>query len=176
MRERTELFDGTDTRFLHVAPEPALGSRLRRAVGAGYLSADLYDPSAMIRVDITAMDFPENSFDAIYCSHVLEHVTEDRRAMQEFRRVLSPTGWAILNVPITAEETIEDPSVTDPKERLRLWGQEDHVRRYGPDYIDRLGEAGFIVDMITVEDLVTPEEAERMGLTAGSGEIYFCRV
>src|SRR5262249_12426105 len=84
--------------------------------------------------------------------HVLEHVPDDRRAMREFYRVLKPGGWAILLVPITVERTFEDPAVVDPAERLRLFGQEDHVRRYGPDYGDRLSEAGFAVSGVNVSE------------------------
>ena len=78
-------------------------------------------------------------------------------------------------VPITAERTIEDPSIEDPKERLRLFGQEDHVRRYGPDYESRLKEEGFTVETIHKEDFLSPEELEMMGLTIAGGEIYVCK-
>ncbi len=94
--------------------------------------------------------------------------------MREFYRVLKNDGWALLTVPITAEVTFEDPSITDPGERLRLFGQDDHVRRYGKDFIDRLREAGFHVTVITVDDLVQEEDKIRMGLARETGEIYFC--
>jgi len=128
----------------------------------------------MVRMDITDIPFPEQSFDAIYCSHVLEHVQDDRKAMRELFRILKKDGWAILVVPITMEETFEDPSMVDAQQRLDAFGQEDHVRKYGRDYVDRLREAGFEVDVITVSDLLQEEEATRMGLTAASGEIYYC--
>jgi len=128
----------------------------------------------MVKMDITAIQFPSESFGIIYCSHVLEHVPDDKQAMREFCRVLKPDGWAILLVPITADKTFEDASVTDPAERLRLFGQEDHVRRYGPDYMDRLRESGFKVEKTSVADLVSPEDAVRMGLTAASGDIFHC--
>src|SRR5205823_10364596 len=128
----------------------------------------------MVAMDITAIQFPDESFDVIYCSHVLEHVPDDRRAMREFHRVLKTGGWAILLVPITAERTVEDPSVLDPAERLRLFGQEDHVRRYGPDYTDRLREAGFEVAEVAVTDLVNAADARRMGLLQATGVIHHC--
>jgi SAM-dependent methyltransferase len=96
------------------------------------------NPRAMVRMDITDIQYPKDTFDVIYCSHVLEHVVDDRKAMREFHRVLRPDGWALLLVPITVEKTFEDPSVTDPEERLSVFGQEDHVRCYGPDYVERL--------------------------------------
>jgi SAM-dependent methyltransferase len=174
LQRRTDLFDGRSRKMLHVAPELALEPRLRRAVGRGYLTADLSRGRAMQVMDIENIRMPDASFDVIFCSHVLEHVNDDRRAMREFRRVLRPDGWAILLVPITAERTVEDATVTDPAERLRRFGQHDHVRRYGPDYVDRLREAGFTVAVTRAADLATPEEVERMALTPAAGEIYHC--
>ncbi len=161
-------------KMLHVAPEPCLESNFTKLLGSKYLTADLLNPNAMVKMDICDIQYPDGSFDAIYCSHVLEHVPDDRQAMRELHRVLSTNGWAILNVPITGEETFEDPSIVDPQERLKAFGQEDHVRRYGPDYVERLRDSGFDVEMITVDDLAESDEAERMGLTRASGEIYFC--
>ena len=105
---------------------------------------------------------------------MLEHVQEDKQALREFHRVLKREGWAILLVPITAEKTSEDSSVVDPSERRRVFGQEDHVRRYGPDYLERLREAGFAVRVVQVADLCGKNDAVRMGLTPASGAIYYC--
>jgi SAM-dependent methyltransferase len=171
---RSDLLNGPPVKMLHVAPEPLLEHSLRTRVGAGYLTADLMDRRAMVKMDITDIHFPDESFDVIYCSHVLEHVPDDRRAMREFRRTLNRNGWAVLLVPITAPATIEDPSVTDPKERLARFGQEDHVRRYGPDYVDRLREAGFEVEVTLPSDFLTADEIVRMGITPAAGEIYRC--
>jgi SAM-dependent methyltransferase len=128
----------------------------------------------MERMDVTDIHHPDESFDVIYCSHVLEHVPDDRLAMSELRRVLKRAGWAVLLVPITAEQTIEDPTVTDPAERERLFGQHDHVRRYGPDYVDRLREAGFDVVVTGVSDLLRGEDLSRLGLTRCDAAIYHC--
>lgn len=162
-------------RLLHFAPETALGERLRRHLADGYLSADLDDPNAMLEVDISDMPFPEASFDAIYCSHVLEHVEQDRRGMEEMVRVLRPNGWALIMVPITAERTFEDPTITRPEDRLALFGQADHVRRYGPDVVDRLRSAGFEVQIMEPRELASPADIERMGITPHAGELFICR-
>jgi len=175
LQHRTDLFDGRTRSMLHVAPEAVLEARFRERVGEGYLTADLFDPRAMVRMDITDIERPDDSFDVIYCSHVLEHVSDDRKAMREMRRVLKPDGWAILLVPITDETTFEDPSITDPQERLRVFGQEDHVRRYGRDYPDRLREAGFEVEEIEARDFLDADQIERMAITPAAGEIYLCR-
>ena len=175
-QKETNLFDGQSKKFLHVAPEPEFEKIFSKAAGSGYLTVDLNPEGVMERMDITDIHYPEDSFDIIYCSHVLEHVPDDCKAIREFFRVLRPSGWAVLNVPVTADVTYEDPSITDPDERLRLFGHPDHVREYGPDYIDRLEDAGFIVTVSSPESVLSPAEIERQGLTNGAaGEIYYCK-
>jgi SAM-dependent methyltransferase len=159
--------------MLHVAPELCLESRFRVRLGSNYVTADL-SPKATLQMDITSIPFSDASFDFVYCSHVLEHVHDDRKAMREFCRVLKSNGSAILLVPISLEKTFEDASVVDPEDRRRLFGQSDHVRRYGRDYVDRLRETGFNVSIVQVKELCPDSEAIRMGLTAASGEIYSC--
>ena len=169
----TDLFDGRPKRMLHIAPEPFFEKPLRKRLGAGYLTADLYNPRAMVKMDITDIQYPNQTFDVVYCSHVLEHVPDDRRAIREFHRVLKEQGWALLLVPITTDRTFEDPSVTDPAKRLELFGQQDHVRRYGPDFVGRLEEAGFDVNVVNPKDFLREEEIARIGV-AEAGEIFFC--
>jgi hypothetical protein len=174
LRKHTFLFDGRPKKLLHIAPEFCLEPLLRKAAGRGYLSADLDESRAMVCMDITGIDFPDASFDVIFCNHVLEHVDDDRKAMRELYRVLKKNGWAILMVPVTAEKTIEDPSVVTPEERLRVFGQEDHVRRYGPDFAQRLTDAGFEVMTAGAEYLASPDEILRMGLAGCSDIIFRC--
>jgi hypothetical protein len=172
-KERTNLFDGKPKRMLHVAPE-CLAEKFRKARYIDYLSADL-DPvttGAMVKMDITDIHYPDNSFDVIYCSHVLEHVPEDRKAMRELARVLKPTGWAVLAVPIMRQETFEDPKITSPADRLRVYGQEDHVRAYGQDFADRLRESGFDVTVDPFARGLSEEMVQRYGLSRE--DIYFC--
>jgi SAM-dependent methyltransferase len=172
--QHPELMHGAGTRLLHVAPEPCVSARLHSMAGPGYLSADLFDPGVMERMDICDIQHPARSFDAVYCNHVLEHVEDDRKALREFHRILRADGWAILMVPTYAGPTLEDPSIVTGQARLAAFGQEDHVRRYGDDFVDRLTAAGFEVATVSARDLATPVEAEHMGLTAAAGEIYFC--
>ena len=170
----TDLFDRRPKRTLHVAPEQMFENLLKHYLGSYYLTADLHNPNAMVRMDITEIDYADETFDVIYCSHVLEHVPDDRRAIREFHRVLKPNGWIVLLVPITADKTFEDPSITKPCDRLKLFGKEDHVRRYGPDFIERLREQGFKVKVTTPTDFLIEEEIELMGITDAAGEIYHC--
>jgi hypothetical protein len=99
---------------------------------------------------------------------------DDRQAIHEFYRILKPDGWAVILVPITADKTFEDSSIIDPCERLKLFGQEDHVRRYGPDFMDRLSEVGFKVKVTTPLDFLAEEEIVYMGITDAAGEIFHC--
>lgn len=174
IRARTTLFGPAPKTMLHVAAESCLAERFRAHLGDGYLSADLRDDRAMVRMDITDIAYPDASFDVVYCSHVLEHVTDDRRAMRELHRVLRPGGWAILLVPVIGDRTFEDPRITDPQDRLAAYGQEDHVRRYGPDVVDRFRAAGFTVQVTRVADLVEADAAVTLGLTPATGEIFCC--
>lgn len=173
LQSRTNLCEPSPKRMLHIAPELCLEHRFTQLAHIDYLSGDLHHPRAMVTMDITGIQYPENTFDMIYCSHVLEHVPEDRKAMREFYRVLRPGGWAILMVPMADEPTIEDPSITDPKERERLFGRHDHVRLYGPDFADRLREAGFAVSVVPPAEFVDPNRFDALGLRAHFN-IHFC--
>ena len=150
-------------RLLHVAPsDPMYAERLGRMPNVDYVSADLDDPAASEHWDITAIPHPDASFDAILCSHVLEHVRDDRRAMAELHRVLRPGGWAVIQSPVdwTRDATWEE-EVTDAE---AVFGQADHVRFYGRDYDDRLREAGFGVSVEPYVDRFSPAERARFGL------------
>ncbi|HEX4412598.1 MAG TPA: methyltransferase domain-containing protein [Lacipirellulaceae bacterium] len=174
LTQKTDLLDGSRKKLLHVAPELAMQKLFQSAKNIDYLSADLADVSAMVKMDITDIAYPDNTFDVVYCSHVLEHVPDDRRAMREFLRVLKRGRWALLHVPITADATFEDSSITDPKERERVFGQFDHVRCYGPDYGDRLAEAGFIVEKNQYVEEIGPADTKRCGLDPNEA-VYLCR-
>jgi hypothetical protein len=150
-------------RLLHLAPsDPMYAERLRALPNLDYVSADLEDPAAMEHWDITAIPHPDASFDAILCSHVLEHVRDDRRAMAELHRILRPGGWALIQSPVdSARETTYEEPVDDP---AAVFGQADHVRFYGRDYPDRLRAAGFEVAVERYVERLSPAERERYGL------------
>ncbi len=171
---KTDLFDGAPKKMLHFAPEPAFKDKWPQIPNLDYLSADLAEGRADVVVDITEIPYEDDTFDVIYCSHVLEHVLDDQKAMRELSRVMRPTGWAVLQVPITAERTFEDPTITDPQERERVFGQHDHVRRYGLDYVNRLEENGFRVTTYSAIDILGSEEqAERYAVTGRI--VFFCQ-
>ena len=161
---------------LHFAPEWGVERMFRANPRVGrYVTADLYAPGVDVRCDITALDFPDQSFDVVICSHVLEHVREDRRAISELHRVLRPGGIAFIQVPYVRDQhTDEDPRVIDPKEREIRFGQFDHLRMYGSDLIERLREPGFQVDELRPVFGLTDEEVERWGLW--DDRIFRCQV
>ncbi len=164
MARHTNLLDGSDKKVLHVGPDGNLSARLRSIENLDYLSAGLAAPHAMVEMDITDIDYPEHYFSVIHCSHVLEHVVDDRKALAELYRVLCEGGFAILNVPIMAEKTYEDPSITTIEERRKHFGDGSHVRICGFDYAERIRSAGFSVRAVQASEVATEAECTRMGL------------
>ncbi len=158
--------------MLHVAPEECLANEFRKSNVVRYITADL-TPRAMLQMDLTGACFPDETFDVIFASHVLEHIADDGRAMRELFRVLKTGGWAILQVPIDAQVTCEDSSIIDCRERERVFGQSDHVRVYGNDYYDRLSNAGFVVRREKLPSQQNPRLANRLGLLE-TDEITLC--
>jgi len=162
-------------RMLHISPDPSLEWRLAQEPHIGQLTADLDPAGVMVKMDISDIQFPDSSFEIVYCSHVLEHVPDDRRAMAELFRVLTPGGWAMLQVPLWDELTDEDPAVTAESERTARFGQRDHVRRYGRvDYPLRLAGAGFQVTVDPFPRRVGAACVERFGLTLQE-EVHLAR-
>jgi SAM-dependent methyltransferase len=175
--ERETAFFSAPLRVLHFAPEICFASRFRKLANLDYVAADLSSPLADHQVDLHELPFRDSDFDVIICNHVLEHVADDRRCMRELRRVLCPKGFALLNVPLDPSRaiTFEDPSVVDPRERQRLYGQGDHVRLYGADYVDRLREAGFRVDVKDYVRRFSAEEIQKYRLDAADKLFYAVR-
>ena len=174
LRDRTEI-RSRDISLLHISPEEALERRLRSLPRLQYVSADLSPSSiAMVRADITNLPFAEGTFDAVICNHVLEHVPDDRRAMGELYRVLKPGGRAYMMHPVSTsnEHTDEDPTVTDKAERRRRFGQDDHVRRYGRDFIQRNQEVGFEVRVEEYSQTLSDDAVAKYVL--GDDRIYVC--
>jgi SAM-dependent methyltransferase len=175
LAERTPLFRDP-LRVLHVAPERDLQHLLRAQPRLRYVSGDRESALAMVRFDLERLPVRDGSFDVVLCTHVLEHVDDARAALRELLRVLGPGGWALLQSPVDASRarTLEDPSVTSPAERLRLFGQEDHVRIFGRDYADWLRAAGFVVEVVPFGREAGPGRAARHGLDPEE-DVYLCR-
>lgn len=152
-------------RLLHVSPHYSLGRRLATAPGLRYVGVDLEArPHVGVCGDLRSLPFPEASFDAVICIHVLEHVEEDGEAIAELYRVTRPDGWVFVNVPMSDDRvTLEDADVTTPSRRREMFGEETHVRLYGRDLVHRLEAPGFHVEPV-VDRPYDDDEIERFGL------------
>ena len=177
LQRRPQLLEGARS-LLHFSPEWCLRRHLAQLPGLRYVTTDL-DPAQDVdlRLDVTALDLPDGAFDAILCSHVLEHVPDDRAAMAELRRVTAPGGFTLVMVPLALDRarTYEDAAITAPADREREFLQADHVRLYAPDIAGRLGAAGFDVETVDLHAELGPQEAARYGLLAAD-RIFLCRV
>jgi len=158
-------------KLLDIAPSRPLADFIRRKFSIRYRTADRFMKNVDDRVDITAMTaYANGSFDAFICSHVLEHVQDDSKAMLELFRVLKPGGWGIAMVPInlTFKEIRENAAYATDEERWKYFGQGDHVRVYSRDgFVTRLEKAGFVVRQIR-QDYLGIENFERCGLSPAS--------
>jgi len=146
LKNKTDFFTSKKS-VLHFAPEQAFYKRFRNLSNLNYTTTDLNSPLADVKADICNLPFQEDQYDFILCNHVLEHIPDDTKAMQELYRTLKPGGTAILQIPqdLKRATTFEDDSITDAKERAKIFGQYDHARIYGLDFFDKLRGIGFIV-------------------------------
>lgn len=158
------------SQVIHVAPEKELSNWLK-AKSSEYLSIDLYS-EAMAKMDITDLKLDDNSQTLFWASHVMEHVVDDKKAISEIYRVLTPGGKAFIQVPIWRFETFEEPSATTPEKRLELFYQEDHVRLYGLDIMQRFREKGFKAELYRAQDF-GPTNLLQHGLSFASTDEVF---
>jgi hypothetical protein len=162
---------GAPSALLHFAPEAGIRKKLERLPGLRYVTADIVPGRGLAAMNITRLGLRSGAFDAVLCCHVLEHIPDDAAAMRELFRMLRPGGTAILQVPLRGDDTDEDPAVTSPAERLRRFGQDDHVRIYGrADFARRLEDAGFRVRIVSGTEGLTAAEIERGRLLEGDPE------
>ncbi|MEL6917070.1 MAG: methyltransferase domain-containing protein [Bacteroidota bacterium] len=169
LKNKTDFFTSAH-RVLHFAPEQAFYKRFRKLEHLKeYVTTDLNSPLADVKANICDLPFKDNSFDVILCNHVLEHIPDDTKAMQEMYRILKPKGWGIFQIPqdLGREITFEDDSITDKKERAKIFGQYDHVRIYGKDYFDKLRNVGFTVSEVDYTGELTPNEVQKHRLAKG---------
>ena len=167
LRDNTTFFTATKKlKVLHIAPEQCFLDIFRKQQNLNYITSDLESPIADVKADICDLPFKENEFDIVFCNHVLEHISNDTIAMQELYRVLKPGGFGIFQIPqdLSKAITFEDNTITDRKERAKLFGQYDHVRVYGRDYFDKLRSIGFKVDEVDYTKKITLEKIEEFCL------------
>ncbi|MCK0158701.1 class I SAM-dependent methyltransferase [Cellulophaga sp. F20128] len=168
LQNETDFF-AAPHKVLHFAPEQAFYKRFRKMKNLDYTTTDLESPLADVKADICKLPFKDNTYDIIFCNHVLEHIPDDTKAMQELYRVLKPGGWGIFQIPqdLNRETTFEDNSITDRKERARIFGQYDHVRIYGRDYFNKLRAIGFGVEEVDYTNTLSQEAVTKYCLAKG---------
>ncbi len=165
LQNETQFFT-QPLKVLHMAPEQEFLRRFRKMKNLEYTTADLYSPIVDVKADILNLPFEDESFDVVFCNHVLEHIVDDAKAMKELHRVMKKGGWGIFQVPLknSLEKTYEDFSITSPQERQKYFGQYDHVRWYGMDYFERLRKAGFETEPLFYSKQFPQEEIIKYGL------------
>lgn len=168
LKNETDFFSAPK-KVLHFAPEQAFYKRFRNQKNLDYTTTDLNSPLADVKADICNLPFKDEEFDVIFCNHVLEHIPDDTKAMQELYRILKKGGMGIFQIPqdLSREKTFEDNSIIDRKERAKIFGQYDHVRIYGRDYFDKLRSVGFTVVEEDYTKKITPELVEKYRLAPG---------
>lgn len=168
LQNETDFFTASK-KVLHIAPEQCYLKLFRNQKNLDYITADLFSPLADVKADICDLPFEENTYDVVFCNHVLEHIVDDKKAMSELYRVLKPGGFGIFQIPqdLSLETTYEDFSITSKEERKKHFGQYDHVRIYGKDYFDKLRTAGFTVNEVDYSKKIAPELVEKYCLSKG---------
>jgi len=169
----TRLFKAS-LAFLHVAPELEMARWWSAMPTLRYLSIDLFHP-AMMKMDLGRLEIPDQSIDMLYCSHVLNMLPDDRPAMREAFRVLSPGGLALFQVPMNSCATpVELNASSTHQQRMVSLGDPDMYRRYAPDVlVQRLTAVGFSVERVAYFHRCPPDERTRMGLI--DEDLYVCR-
>lgn len=170
LKNETNFFTSKEKlKVLHIAPEQCFLDIFKKQKNLEYITSDLESPIADVKADICDLPFNDNSFDVVFCNHVLEHIPDDTKAMQELYRVMKLNGFGIFQIPqdINREKTFEDNSITDPKERTKIFGQYDHVRVYGLDYFDKLRLIGFKVEEVDYTKKIALQDVKRFSLMQG---------
>jgi len=168
LKRETDFFT-EPLKVLHFAPEQAFYKRFKSMRNLEYITTDLNSPLAEVKADICSLPFKDNEFDVVLCNHVLEHIPDDTKAMQELYRILKPGGRGIFQIPqdLSRDVTFEDDTITDKKERARIFGQYDHVRIYGKDYFKKLRNIGFKVDEVDYTSTLSEKEIKKYCLAKG---------
>ena len=172
MKNKKDFDKQKDIKILEVGPDDFVTKALFDREDIEYTSVDIERSNATQKMDLTNLNYPDDSFDNIFCCHVLEHINDDIKAMSELYRVLKPGGWGILQVPLWSDLTFEDSNIL-PEEYELVYGHPQHVRRYGRDYLDRLQSVGFKVDLDKYASSLTNDYAERYGILK-TEDIYIC--
>jgi predicted SAM-dependent methyltransferase len=169
LQNKSDFFTKPAIKVMHIAPEQCFHKLFKNQKNLDYTTGDLVSPIADLHFDLHEIPLEDNQYDVIFCNHVMEHVKDDLKCMQELHRIMKPGGWGIFQVPIDTNRTstYEDWSITTPEEREKHFWQYDHVRLYGTNYPNRLEEAGFTVETVDYGKEISPELFDRYRLPKG---------
>ena len=169
LKNKSDFFTKPNLKVMHIAPEQCFHKIFKHQKNLDYTTGDLVSPIADLHFDLHQIPLEDNQYEIIFCNHVMEHVTDDLKCMQELHRIMKPGGWGIFQVPIDTNRTstYEDWSITTPEEREKHFWQYDHVRLYGTNYPNRLEEAGFTVETVDYGKEISPELFDRYRLPKG---------
>lgn len=175
LKQKTDFFTKAH-KMLHIAPEQCFYKLFKSQKNIDYTTGDYNSPIADIHFDLHNAPFNDNTFDVIFCNHVLEHVEDANQCMRELYRIMTPGGWGIFQVPLdtSRETTLEDKAIVSEEDREKHYWQKDHVRLFGLDYKDKLAAAGFTVSVDDFVNTISTELQERYRLPKGE-MIYLCR-
>lgn len=175
LKEKTDFF-AKQHKMLHIAPEQCFYKLFKAQKNLDYTTGDYNSPIADIHFDLHNAPFKDNTFDVIFCNHVLEHVNDANQCMRELYRIMKPGGWGVFQVPLDTNRTttLEDDSIVTEEDREKHYWQKDHLRLFGLDYKDKLSAAGFNVTVDDFVNSIKPELVERYRLPAGE-MIYLCK-
>lgn len=174
LKNKTDFFT-KKRKMLHIAPEQCFYKLFKAMPNLDYTTGDYNSPIADIHFDLHHAPFEDNSFDVIFCNHVLEHVEDANQCMRELYRIMKPGGFGIFQIPqdVNRYETYEDKSITSERDREIHFWQKDHVRLFGLDYKDKLAAAGFKVVVEDYTKEISADLVERYRLPKGE-LLYYC--
>jgi len=167
LQRKSNLFGDNKLSFLHIAPEQCFLPYFKKQKNLEYLTGDLVSPIADLHFDLHNIPLEDNTFDVIFCNHVLEHVNDSKQCMSELYRVMKPGGWGIFQVPqdLNRADTYEDSSIISEAEREKHFWQKDHVRLFAKNYPLKLVEVGFDYEEFDASSLVGEKDADRFRLS-----------
>lgn len=166
LKNETNVFDGV-CNVLHIAPEPSVMRMISANPKCDYYAGDIVRGSTMHRIDLTDIPFKNGFFDYVIANHVFEHISDEKKAFGEIRRVLKDSGKFLLSFPICMDmDTFENPKIVSEEERLKYYGQKDHVRLYGKNYKEYIEGFGWQIKVMTPRNCMPEDDILKYGLIA----------
>ncbi len=172
LKKETQIFINNPT-ILHIAPEDALKAHFLK--NPNYYDVDINPNYANHKMDITSINFEDNTFDYIICSHVLGHINNEPLAINELSRVLKFGGvlFVLSLIDLKAAQTVEHDFNITAQQRLKAYGEPDLLRLHGLDFIDRLKRTNLKVEVIDYRGNFSKEENIKFSLGNGRREVIY---